>query len=92
MDLFLLCHDGNSTEPDSKPNCEAAGANALECRGLHKSPSTTLLLFLTYKPVPLNANVGHQEDGGHGSSCRGSVETNPTSIHEDVGSIPGLAQ
>ncbi len=27
-----------------------------------------------------------------GSSCRGSVETNPTSIHEDVGLIPGLAQ
>ena len=26
------------------------------------------------------------------SSCRGSAETNPTSIHEDVGSIPGLAQ
>ena len=27
-----------------------------------------------------------------GSSCRGSVETNLTSIHEDVGSITGLAQ
>ena len=27
-----------------------------------------------------------------GSSHRGSVETNPTSIHRDVGSIPGLAQ
>ena len=26
------------------------------------------------------------------SSCHGSEETNPTSIHEDVGSIPGLAQ
>ena len=26
------------------------------------------------------------------SSHRGSVETNPTSIHEDSGSIPGLAQ
>ena len=25
------------------------------------------------------------------SSCRGSVETNLTSIHEDIGSIPGLA-
>ena len=23
--------------------------------------------------------------------CPGAVETNPTSIHEDVGSIPGLA-
>ena len=26
-----------------------------------------------------------------GSSCRGSVVTNPTSNHEDVGSIPDLA-
>ena len=27
-----------------------------------------------------------------GSSCWGSMETNPTSNHEVVGSIPGLAQ
>ena len=27
-----------------------------------------------------------------GSSHRGPVVTNPTSIHEDAGSIPGLAQ
>ena len=27
-----------------------------------------------------------------GSSCRDSVETNPTSDHEDAGLIPGLAQ
>ena len=26
------------------------------------------------------------------SSCHGSAETNLTSIHEDTGSIPGLAQ
>ena len=26
------------------------------------------------------------------SSCGGSVVTNPTSIHEDLGSIPGLVQ
>ena len=26
------------------------------------------------------------------SSCCSSVETNPTSIHEDIGSIPGLTQ
>ena len=27
-----------------------------------------------------------------GSSHRGSAVTNPTNIHEDTGSIPGLAQ
>ena len=27
-----------------------------------------------------------------GSSCCGTVEMNPTSIHEDKGFIPGLAQ
>ena len=27
-----------------------------------------------------------------GSSCCGAAETNPTSIHEDVGSTPGLTQ
>ena len=28
----------------------------------------------------------------YGSSCCGSAVTNPTSIHEDAGSIPDLAQ
>ena len=30
--------------------------------------------------------------GAVGSSCCGSVEMNPTSIHEVAGSIPGLTQ
>ena len=32
------------------------------------------------------------KEGGRGSSCRGSVVTNPISIHEDTGSIPSLTQ
>ena len=28
----------------------------------------------------------------YGSSCYGTAETNPTTIHKDVGLIPGLAQ
>ena len=32
------------------------------------------------------------QDNVAGSSCGDSAETNLTSIHEDAGSIPGLAQ
>ena len=32
------------------------------------------------------------EMSGSGNSCCGAAETKPTSIHEDVGSIPGLTQ
>ena len=28
----------------------------------------------------------------NGNSCHGSAEMNPTRIHEDTGSIPGLTQ
>ena len=34
--------------------------------------------------------INNNDDGR--SSCCGTVEMNPTSIHEDVGSIPGLPQ
>ena len=34
----------------------------------------------------------HEESVLMGSSCCGAVETNPTSIHADAWSIPGLAQ
>ena len=51
--------------------------SALETRGCFK---------LRYKKKEC-ANIKH-----YGSSRGGSAVTNPTSIHEDVGSIPGLAQ
>ena len=34
--------------------------------------------------------INNNDDGR--SSCCGTVEMNPTSIREDAGSIPGLAQ
>ena len=37
-------------------------------------------------------NHGEEKVWEAGSSCGGSVVTNPTSIYEDAGSIPGLAQ
>ena len=37
------------------------------------------------------SHQGHRKKFG-GSFCGGILVTNPTSIHEDVGSIPGLAQ
>ena len=37
-------------------------------------------------------NCHLQEQKNHGSSHHGSVQTNLTSIHEDAGLIPGLAQ
>ena len=48
-------------------------------------------------PAPASSLAGsffffNQESILFGSSHRGTVETNLTSIHEDVGLIPGLAQ
>ena len=38
------------------------------------------------------STVGKQEEGSFQSSHCGSAVTNPTSIHEDAGSIPGPTQ
>ena len=40
--------------------------------------------MFSQKKIILNATVWH--------SCRGSMETNLTSIHQDASSIPGLTQ
>ena len=51
-------------------------------------PATEKNLHGTCLPVlKLNPFIKHL-----GSSRCGSVETSPTGIHEDAGSIPGLAQ
>ena len=44
------------------------------------------------RPLVLEHDGRSYEEKNVGSSHCGSAETNPTSIHEDVGSIPGLAQ
>ena len=44
------------------------------------------LQWLGFDPWPgMNFHVAKKKEGG--SSCCGTVETNPTSIHEDTGSI-----
>ena len=39
-----------------------------------------------------NNSENSEQKEEKGTSCRGSVETNPTRNHEVAGSIPGLAQ
>ena len=58
--------------------------NALKVSG--RIPETCRLLFpiLPYPHLILKGTLG--------SSCHGSVVTNPASIHEDSDSIPGSAQ
>ena len=50
-------------------------------------PPTLILRFLEN-----TTSLSHETVGKSGSSRRGSAVMNPTSIHEDMGSIPGLTQ
>ena len=55
------------------------------------------ILKITIKPYFLNQILYSHEFLSEknlyaGNSCCGSLETNLTSIHEDAGLIPGLAQ
>ena len=60
---------------------------------VHESTCQHMTELSLHTPAFQNI-LGGMEAGfkrsGAGSSCCGTVETNPTSIHEDVGSIPGL--
>ena len=51
----------------------------------------TVHLTLALKSYPKEER-GEYQDISHRSSHHGLVEMNLTSIHEDIGSIPGLAQ
>ena len=57
--------------------CVKDGTKYNKCSFLHVLPQN----------IPIN-----WIEKNYGSSYRGSMVTNPTSIHEDVGSIPGLAE
>ena len=50
----------------------------------HQKKIFFFFYFFTFTKLFLNDN--------YKSSCRGSVVKNPTRIHGDEGSIPGLAQ
>ena len=62
----------------------AVGAALKKTKKKKKKKEILLSAFKNVKMVSKDAVVG--------SSQRGSVETNLTSIHEDAGWIPGLAQ
>ena len=58
----------------------------LSFREKHKSSLKLLFSSLiTMEPVLIKSELSQ-------SSCHSSVVMNPTSIHEDAGSIPGVAQ
>ena len=52
---------------------------------------TTSMWNLRYSTNPI-LSTKQKQIMDMGSSCRGSVEANMTSIHEDTGSIPDLTQ
>ena len=47
---------------------------------------------LEYLNISCSIHIKHLCPQNLGSSCPGSAEMSPTSIHKDVGSISGLAQ
>ena len=51
-----------------------------------------LFLIKTFQRVGTEGNYLNIIKAVYGSSHHGSEVMNPTSIHEDVGSIPGLSQ
>ena len=59
---------------------------------LPESDDLSLSVFLYSKGLALADRHVDVKICSVRSSCCGAVEANPTSIHEDVGSIPGLVQ
>ena len=49
-------------------------------------------MFAKVTTVEISTKVNDKKSNCHESACYGSVVTNPTRIHEDSGSISGLAQ
>ena len=57
---------------------------------MNEGPASQPFMYLPTK-VPWKGVPIVVQRRQRGSSCCDTAETNPTSIHEDVGSIPGLA-
>ena len=79
-----LCY-GPRTKPWAEPRFSLHGLfsrlqHSLFCLVYHPIMSSKVIICMQAKKGPC------------GSSHHGSAETNPTGIHEDAGSIPGLAQ
>ena len=94
--IYKMQHicEGDSTTP--LPNLSVRSKlwvmPTLQVRRLRKGSTlgggyqdTCLKAYLPNQETALEASVA-------GSSCCGSAEMSPTSIHEEVGLIPGLAQ
>ena len=60
--------------------------------GLVRLPFMSIMRTHARKAMWHNEKATRIKGGRLGSSQRGSAEMNLTSIHEDTGSIPGLAQ
>ena len=88
-----------------EPRAVSLGTSRTSLAHDHGSRRASVILLLRFALSPIVFCGDNDSDtkrpmlllpllrlGPGGSSCCSAVETNPTSIHEGVGSIPGLAQ
>ena len=87
----MCCVTWGKFPPLSGPPCSRSKVSNVHRCKLKAFPSKSLWSVNT--SVSTNEKLkSHLKDGKMGRSRRGAVETNPTSSHEVLGSIPGLTQ